>query len=172
MKHKLIFVIIVLVMLLPLCLKTTPSSDKVAEQQSEQIFQEAAKQLGLPNITNFQQKKTLKMIFELCDQADLIRYAYVYSDYNGQFVYMGKCAGYGIPFSAQYTNPEKIGYKGGNVGVATLPQADPNGLFMPTSSSATWVVLQNPANPKDFDVSNQILADRRRAISRKYTFLR
>jgi len=30
----------------------------------------------------------------------------------------------------------------------TLPQADPNGLFMPTSSSATWLMMIDPETNK------------------------
>ena len=77
---------------------------------------------------------------------DLICYAYIKSDYNGTLHFIGKCIGFGIPFSAQFTNPEKpimggkITYRDTN----TIPQADPNGLFMPTSSSATWLMMVDP----------------------------
>ncbi len=64
--------------------------------------------------------------------------------------FIGKCIGYGIPFSAQFTNPEVVvheqSYSGGSFG--TLPQADPNGLFMPTSSSATWLMMMDPKTGK------------------------
>ncbi len=74
-------------------------------------------------------------------------YAYIKSDYQGKLFFIGKCIGYGIPFSAQYTNPEKVAHRvdshqGSSFG--TLPQADPNGLFMPTSSSATWLMMVDP----------------------------
>jgi len=124
------------------------SSDKVQAIATEQALTEANSQIGMPNIANWQQKKTLKMIYELCDQEDLICYAYLKSDYTGELTFLGKCVGYGIPFSAQYTNPEKVAtVDGGQYGAKNpynLPQADPNGLFMPTSSSATWVILINP----------------------------
>jgi hypothetical protein len=35
-----------------------------------------------------------------------------------------------------------------NYGYAILPQADPNGLFMPTSSSATWLMMIDPKTNK------------------------
>ena len=124
------------------------SSDKAQAIATEQALTEANNQVGMPNIVNWQQKKTLKMIYELCDQEDLICYAYLKSDYTGELTFLGKCVGYGIPFSAQYTNPEKVktvdGGEYGALNPYTLQQADPNGLFMPTSSSATWVILINP----------------------------
>ena len=84
------------------------------------------------------------MILELCDREDLVAYAYIKSDYHGKLCFIGKCIGYGIPFSAQYTNPEKP--IGGTAyhDSATIPQQDPNGLFMPTSSSATWLMMIDP----------------------------
>ncbi len=122
------------------------TSDRVQAAQTEQMLQELNREVGLPNITNFQQKKLMKMIMEECDKESLICYAYLQSEMTGKLVYIGKYLGYGIPFSAQFTNPEKIAYKQHNVGAVTLPQADPNGLFMPTSSSATWLLMVDDTN--------------------------
>ena len=43
----------------------------------------------------------------------------------------------------QYTNPEVEVYRYQG-GYGTLPQADPNGLFMPDGLSATWILLKDP----------------------------
>ena len=129
----------------------TPSSDVSQANATERSLAEANRQIGMPNIMNFQQRKLMKMIYELCDKEDLICYAYIKSDYQGKLVYIGKCIGFGIPFSAQYTNPEKVAFQIENtcgVGFGTLPQADPNGLFMPTSSSATWLMMIEPETNK------------------------
>lgn len=129
---------------------STPTSDNIQAKQTEQALSEAQRQIGMPNIINFQQRKMMKMIYELTDKEDVITYAYLKSDYSGKLIFIGKCIGYGVPFSAQFTNPEKIvhenNYQGGSFG--TLPQADPNGLFMPTSSSATWLMMIDPSNNK------------------------
>ena len=143
MKKNILFFIAVIV--LSVCFigcEERSSVDKVQKKQTEQLMAESQRQTGMPNIVNFQQKKLMKMIYELCDKEDLICYAYIKSDYQGKLVFIGKCIGYGIPFSAQYTNPEKAEalYSGGS-GVYTIPQPDPNGLFMPTSSSATWLIM-------------------------------
>lgn len=123
-----------------------PTSDVLQARQTEAALSEAQRQIGLPNIANFQQRKLMKWIFELADKSDLVTYAYIKAEYTGKLIFVGKCFGYGIPFSAQFTNPEKVvhknNYQGGSYG--TLPQADPNGLFMPTSSSATWLIMVNP----------------------------
>ena len=84
------------------------------------------------------------MVLELCDKENLITYAYIKSDYHGKLYLIGKCRGYGIPFSAQYTNPEKPISRSTHHDSSTIPQPDPNGLFMPTSSSATWLMMIDP----------------------------
>lgn len=130
------------------CLESDRSADSLQTKQSETSFKEAQRELGLPNIVNWMQKKTLKEIYELCDQEDLLCYVYLWSPYLGKMFYLGRGIGYGIPFSAQFTNPEKIVEGDKELGkdwsgrfIMKKPQADPNGLFMPTSSSATWVIM-------------------------------
>jgi len=122
------------------------TADKKQRKQSAVTLAEAHRQVGMPNIVNFQQRKLMKLIYELCDKEDLICYAYIKSDYQGKLFFIGKCIGYGIPFSAQFTNPERPLYD--RVETATIPQADPNGLFMPTSSSATWLMMIDPETNK------------------------
>ena len=114
-------------------------ADDIQRNQTKEMLAEANREIGMPNIINFQQRKLMKMIYELCDREDLICYAYLFSEYTGKLIFVGKCIGFGIPFSAQYTNPERYEYNG-----TTLPQADPNGLFMPNSSSATWLIMIDP----------------------------
>ena len=110
------------------------SSDSESRNQQEQLLQQANDQVGLPNITNFYEKKLAKKVLELRDDSKLITYAYT-TNMNGKYVYLGKCMGYGLPYSTQYTNPEKRenGY--------TIPQADPNALFSASGTSATWLVM-------------------------------
>ncbi len=128
-----------------------PSAEKKQAKQTKELLNEAQRQIGMPNVINFQQKKLMKLIYELCDKEDLVCYAYLKSDYSGKLVYIGKCIGYGIPFSAQYTNPMKVlndphgSYDAGSV---VVTQADPNGLYMPSSSSATWLMMIDPKTKK------------------------
>lgn len=128
---------------------TVGNAEKVQQQRTEQLMTEANNQIGMPAVKNFQEKKLAKMIFELRDRSDLICHAYLVNSMTGEIgQYLGKCLGFGIPYSVQFTNPEKINtYDGGEYGAVnpiTTPQADPNGLYMPTSSSSTWLMLFNP----------------------------
>lgn len=129
--------------LLSSCGEIQKNSNEEMSRKQEQLMSEANRQLGMPAITNFQERKLAKMIFELRDREDLICYAYLVNHMTGKLVFIGKCVGYGLPYSTQYTNPMKTesSYQGG---YEILPQADPNGLFMPEGLSATWLMMIDP----------------------------
>jgi len=148
---KKLIVILFACLFLFACFETTPTAETRQTAQTNQILDEINRQVGLPNLVNYQQKKLMKMVFELCDKEDLVCYAYIKSDYQGKLMFIGKCIGFGVPFSAQYTNPMKIveadkmiGRDWSGVFPEVIPQADPNGLYMPTSSSATWLMMIDP----------------------------
>lgn len=124
------------------------SSDDIQRNQQEQILQEATKQTGMPAIKNFRERKILKDILELRDQDGLVTWTYTQNAYTGKFRLLGETVGYGIPYSTQYTNPEKLQYMGSSWGYHTLPQADPNGLYSPSSAEGTWVLMKDPGSSK------------------------
>jgi len=128
------------------CHEFQPTADDEDTRRQEIIQKEAQAQAGLPAIHNFQEKKLLKMIYELRDDEKLICYAYLWNEFNGKLVFIGKCIGYGIPYSTQYSNPTKTVDKNWEHGfVEQLPQAEPNGLFMPSSSEGTWLMMIDTA---------------------------
>jgi hypothetical protein len=146
MKTLTTTIVLFLLMTMTGCGPTTDSSDKVQQKQQETLLKEATAQTGMPAIKNFRERKILKDILELRDQNGLTTYTYLYSEMTGKLIYFGETVGYGLPYSTQYTNPERLlAYSerpdGGNI---TLPQADPNGLFSPSSAEGTWVLLKDP----------------------------
>lgn len=118
------------------------SADRKMQIQTEQSLKEANAQIGMPAIINFQERKLAKMIFELRDSVDLITYAYIVNHMTGELVFIGKCIGFGLPYSVQYTSPMKF-EDSPKIGTDwhVMPQADPNGLFMPSGLSATWLMM-------------------------------
>jgi len=118
------------------------SADKVQTEASEKSLAEAQRQIGMPNIVNFQERKLMKSILELRDKEDLVTYAYIV-DWQGNLHFIGQCIGFGLPYSVQFTNPQKLRWSQRHGGF-TMPQADPNGLFMPDSLSATWLMMLDP----------------------------
>jgi len=129
------------------CDSDRSKSDILQKERTDALMDEADRQVGMPGIVNFQQRKLMKLIYETADKADLITYVYIKSDYLGKLMFIGKGIGYGVPFSAQFTNPDKIAISNAH-GHAIISQPDPNGLFMPTSSSATWMLMIDPKTNK------------------------
>lgn len=156
MKKVILFVILSAIVVLSVigCDPAPQSSDEVQKDQQETMLLEATKAVGMPAIKNFRERRIMKDIQELCDQDGLVTYSYMENGISkivpgktalaGKLTYMGQTVGYPIPYSTQYTNPEKVEYHGSSYGWVTLPQADPNGLFKPTSAEGTWVLMKDP----------------------------
>ena len=123
---------------------TGNDADQTQSQNQETMQEQAVAQVGLPNIVNFREMRTLKLVEELADQS-VPTYAYLYNPFHNCFQYLGPAFGYPIPYATQYTNPGKVKYAG-ETGIAVLPQADPNGLFKPPSAAGTWVLMRDPTD--------------------------
>jgi hypothetical protein len=161
---NIIIVLTILIMVVGCSWFRDDSADRQMQKQTESAMKEANTQIGMPAIVNYQERKLAKMIFELRDKEDLITNAYIVNHMEGKLVFIGKCIGYGLPYSIQYTNPEKvIRYSGSSVysgsSPSTISQADPNGLFMPQGLSATWLMMINPETnePRPVYVEPEIL---------------
>lgn len=141
--------------------KRSNSTDRAITEQSEKLQEEANKQIGLPNVVNFQEKKLMKMIYELRDQENVITHTYLMNEIKGEVgQYLGKSLGYGVPYSTQFSNPEKQVHGAGTNGrsAAFTKQAEPNGLFVPEGLSATWVFLiDEQGNPRPTYVEPAII---------------
>lgn len=146
---KKLFIVLLLSITLTSCWTISKSSDRVAGEKQEQIMQEVARQVGMPAIVNFQEKKLAKMVFELRDQEKLSTYTYLKNDMSWKLVFLCKSIWYGLPYSIQYTNPMKlVRMRNTSYEQIAIPQADPNGLFMPEGLSSTWVMCINPDTKK------------------------
>lgn len=119
------------------------STDAVIANQQGLAMQGLQAAVGQPRITNWTEARLMNRIYELRDQPNLSTFTYR-SDLNGQLHCVGRSIGYGLPYAAQRSNPEREEYRSLDGGLGTLPQAEPNGLFMPDSAAATWVLLIAP----------------------------
>ena len=122
----------------------TPSADDVQNQHQEQMTKQAVQEVGMPAITRFSEKRQLRAIFELRDQA-ISTTTYIV-DLNGGLHKFCDSVGYGIPYATQYTSPQK--QVANYYTAVTVPQADPNGLYSPPSADGTWVLCLNPKSRK------------------------
>jgi len=131
-------------LLLAACDEDTNADNKTAQAQKKSLA-EAFSQVGMPAITNFQEKRMLKQVYELRDQT-IATHTYIVNHMQGCLVYLGQSIGYGIPYAAQYSAPDTVNY--GQSYSGNSPQAEPNGLFMPSSANGTWVNMLNPETKK------------------------
>ena len=126
------------------CSEFTPSSDEVQQEQQERILKEGNAQTGMPAIKNFRERKLLKQMIEMRDQEGLVTYTYTVPETTGRPVFFCNSIGYGLSAATQYTNPQKIENPPSIAGYYVIPQADPNGLYSPSSTEGTFVVCADP----------------------------
>lgn len=129
------------------CRDGSNDSDAHQQEANERILAEGTAQTGMPAIHNFRERRMLKEILELRDQDGLVTYTYLFSQMTGQLIPLCDSVGYGFPAATQYTNPSKMAGHS-QAGYLVLPQADPNGLFSPSSAEGTWIMCKDP-NGKD-----------------------
>jgi hypothetical protein len=110
-------------------------SDTQQQDQQEKMSQEGNAQTGMPGIANFTEKKVMKRLYEMRDK-NIATYTYLV-DMQGKLHHVCDSMGYGLPYGVQYSNPEKLI---GGSDYHTMPQSEPNGLFMPPSAEGTWVI--------------------------------
>ena len=132
---------------LPLLLANSScEQEKSAEQKqsakTRQFQDEADRQIGMPAIVNFQERRMMKDLYEKRD-TKIATHSYIVNSLKGCLVYLGASVGYGIPYATQFTNPTKLAYKGTD-GITTVAQPEPNGLYMPDNAHGTWIMLLNP----------------------------
>ena len=122
-----------------------PTSDesmaRTVEAQNRQIDQ----MVGYPSIVNGFEKRMVRMLYELRDNPEFRTYAYIVT-MTGEFVKLCDSVGYGINASIQFSNPEKLVRQdcGQYCNEGPMPQAEPNGLFMPEGLAATYVMCLSP----------------------------
>lgn len=143
------YALILLVLLAVGCEASVPKRETADARQAAETRQrlsEADRQIGMPDITRFTERKLAKDILELRDE-EITTFCYIVN-LNGDLIFIGEAIGFGLPYSVQFTNPQTVDtVDGGELGARnpyTMPQADPNGLFMPEGLSATWVMLKGP----------------------------
>jgi hypothetical protein len=130
------------------CREEGSKAVKKQRSKTKQLHEEAYRQVGMPNITNFQELRLMKKIMELRDR-QLSTYSYTV-DRDGHLHFLCPSLGYGLPYSTQMTSPEKFvtehgpGFNHHGHTSQGVPQPEPNGLYMPDNVSATWVLCQNP----------------------------
>lgn len=129
------------------------SSNDVQREQQNKLLDEGTKQTGMPAIVNFRERRLLKDVYELRDQDGLMTYTYTFSEMTGKYSFFCDSIGYGLPYATQYSAGETVqryylpvsGSAPYEYGHERLPQAEPNGLFVPGAAEGTWVICKDPS---------------------------
>jgi hypothetical protein len=126
------------------CGTVTPTPDKIQVAQQKQLSGESNRQVGMPGVTNFTEKRLVRKLYELRD-TEIATFSYL-PDMNGKLWHLCDSIGYGLPYGVQFTNPERPAeaWETHEAGNLALPQAEPNGLFMPATAEGTWVICAGP----------------------------
>ena len=124
------------------------TADAIVQEKQEASQTEQIRQVGLPNIVRFTEAKRLRYLYELRDRADLT--CWVYSrDMNGKMHLVGIGMGFPIPAGTQFSSPQKM-VRRFDGPTLVMPQAEPNGVFPPSTAEATWVILMTRNGPKPY----------------------
>jgi hypothetical protein len=151
MKNLSLLAIGVVSVLLIACSKdVSASADSLEKSGTDQITTQAARKVGTPGIVNFFEKDMLRVLYELRDNPKYTTYTYV-RDMNGHMHFLCNSIGFGIPYATQFSNPQKSVKENGVLEhpvYLSMPQAEPNALFSPSSADGTWVLCLNPNENK------------------------
>lgn len=143
-KKKIIALILSTVCVMGVFVGCEESNDDKQAEQTQQITKRASDAVGMPNVTNFFEKKMLKRIIEDNDNPNLITYVYIQAPASNKLEYLGEAIGHGVPYSTSYTNPSYAPWGKNDSSTYTLPQPDPNGIYKPSDAKGTWVMLIDP----------------------------
>jgi len=130
------------------CSDTQPTSDQVDARRQERLSSESSAQVGVPGVNKFTEKKIVKKLYEVRDN-NISTFTYVL-DMQGRLWHVCDSVGFGLPYGVQFTNPEKhVDNFSSNTGGYNIPQAEPNGLYMPPTAEGTWVMCAAPGGNID-----------------------
>jgi hypothetical protein len=127
------------------CDPQTSTAETKQQERTDQLLNQSNSQVGIANVTNFTEKALANKIIELRDHPKLATWTYT-QGIDGRLICLGASIGFGLPYATQTTNPQKFTKQdcGERYCDQPTPQAEPNGLYMPGSADATWVMLINP----------------------------
>jgi hypothetical protein len=132
--------------------QSTPDIKQRAQQDA--LAEQSNAQVGMPDVTNFTEKRLMRMLYELRDK-EISTFTYIV-DMQGGLHYMCASIGYGLPYGTQFTNPEKV-VQNYSQSFGALPQPEPNGLFMPPMAEGTWVICGTKNDIKPVYVEPRVI---------------
>ena len=123
---------------------TTDTSSGTTTEQSQQASAYSNLINNQPAPTyDWSQEREIAIQLYNARQGAVATFSVVQSPYTGKVLWSCNSIGFPLPYSTQLTNPEFVYDPPDVQGVYVLPQSEPNGLFPPPESAATWVPCVN-----------------------------
>ena len=122
--------------------------DKASATETEQKSQNLQMSQFLRNqpVPSFDWSLERHMLIEIykARQRAVTTFSVVQSEYTGKVLWSCPSIGFPLPYATQLTNPQQVvGHtyvpSGGSVAAVAVAQQEPNGLFTPAQSDATWI---------------------------------
>ncbi len=139
---KKILLLLTIGLLMVGCETSQESKDKKAVQQQQSQY---GKSQPVPNFRHSMERELLIKLYNLRNEK-VVTHTVWRSDYG---MVEGECPsmGYGLPYDTSLTNPlQRYGSSSSSVAIG---QAEPNGIFASTNTSATWVMCIGVAGNLD-----------------------
>lgn len=153
MKRRSIVLAACAALLLSACERAPTTDEKQARAQARSLS-EADSQIGMPAITNFAERRMMKDLLERRDKP-FPTHTYIFNERQSCLDYLGPSVGYGLPYAAQYTSPtrvEDIARSSSHYQYEQVPQAEPNGLFMPDADFQAFQAALADVYYSDLDI--------------------
>jgi len=117
---------------------SNPGGEAARKESNEQgaAYRNLIRNQPAPTFDFSMERKIMIALYE-ARQHSIATYSFVQSEFTGKVLWSCPSLGYPIPYSTQLTNPSQVVWQDSHSSV--LPQNEPNGLFPPPSSEATWV---------------------------------
>ena len=79
------------------------TGDKEQSRQQQDLTDQAGRQIGMPGLTNFTEKKIMRRLYEMRDK-NVATFTYMV-DLQGRLHHVCDSMGYGLPYATQFQQP-------------------------------------------------------------------
>lgn len=131
------FPTLIVVALASMCIGARGCADSSDSAEHDSVDAQQSLYVRNQPVPTFQwslERHLLVQLYQARNQS-VTTYSYVVNQYNGSIMWSCTSLGFPIPATTQLTNPMRYVYQG-----ATIPQAEPNGVFAPPDTDGTWVL--------------------------------
>lgn len=122
------------------CDNTNASQAAREAQQTDMVMNQIGRNQPVPAFDWALERRMLTQIYQARQRATST-FSVVQSEYTGKVLWSCPSIGFPIPYATQMTNPLRAQWMhfGNSTAGVAINQAEPNGLYSPPQSDATWV---------------------------------